>query len=119
MKTGFELLTKMVPKRRAFSVTFPLLTTAKGEKLGKSAGNALWLDEALLSPYEFFQFFYNTADQIIDVYLKLFTFCPISEIDDLMKKHQVRIIHYTYTYYLSWFHFKRRNYSKTYFVVTD
>ena len=72
-------------------MTLPIITNNKGEKLGKSAGNAIWLDSSLLGPFEFFQFFYNTSDQLVETYLKIFTFMPLSEIQDLMKKHKVSI----------------------------
>ncbi len=70
----------------------PLITTSTGEKLGKSAGNAIWLDESLLSTYDFYQYFFNTSDQMVETYLKVFTFLPLSEIDDIMFKHRVRHI---------------------------
>ncbi len=69
----------------------PIITSEKGEKLGKSAGNAVWLDEALLSPFEFYQFFVNTSDQMVETYLKIFTFYHLNEIEQIMKKHSVVI----------------------------
>lgn len=61
-----------------------------GEKLGKSAGNAVWLCEEMLSSFEFYQFFLNTSDDMVETYLKLFTFKPRGEIEDLMEKHRVK-----------------------------
>lgn len=100
IKTGHELISKLRnPKKNAnvagkkklpvFSLTFPIVTTEKGDKLGKSAGNAVWLNPDLVSSFEFFQFFVNTADQMVDTYLKLFTFLPLNEIEDIMQKHRV------------------------------
>lgn len=77
-------------KKPVFSMTFPIVTSDKGQKLGKSAGNAVWLDPTLFSPFEFYQFFVNTSDQMVSTYLKMFTFLSLSEIDDIMEKHQVR-----------------------------
>lgn len=71
-------------------MTFPIVTSEKGDKFGKSAGNAVWLDPTLISPFEFYQFFINTSDQMVGTYLKLFTFIPLSEIDDIMLKHKVK-----------------------------
>ena len=48
MKTGYELISKVLPKSNTFSVTIPIVTSEKGEKLGKSAGNAVWIDEELM-----------------------------------------------------------------------
>lgn len=70
-------------------MTLPLLTNKSGIKMGKSAGNALWLDESQLSTYEFYQSFINTSDHMVETYLKLFTFLPLNEIHDLMQKHKV------------------------------
>ena len=57
-------------------LTLPLLTTSTGEKMGKSAGNALWLDPALTSPFIFFQHFLNTADADTEKFLRLLTLLP-------------------------------------------
>ncbi len=89
MKTGYELITKVDPKaNKLFSITIPIITSEKGEKLGKSAGNAIWLDADKLSPFSFYQFFVNTSDQMVETYLKLFTFLSIDEIDQIMKNHR-------------------------------
>lgn len=69
-------------------MTLPIITSEKGDKLGKSAGNAVWLDEDLFSAFDFYQFFYNTSDQMVETYLKLFTFLPLNEIADLMNNHR-------------------------------
>jgi tyrosyl-tRNA synthetase len=91
MKTGYELITKVNPKtNKAFSITIPIITSDKGEKLGKSAGNAVWLDADRLSPFAFYQFFVNTSDQMVETYLKIFTFLSLDEIEQIMKKHNVK-----------------------------
>lgn len=95
LKTGHELISKLrwgannSSKKPVFSLTFPIVTSEKGDKLGKSVGNATWLDPSLLSSFEFYQFFVNTSDQMVNTYLKMFTFLPLNEIDDIMRKHQV------------------------------
>lgn len=69
--------------------TVPLLTTAAGEKFGKSAGNAVWLDPDLTSSFDLYQFFLRTADADVERYLKLFTFLPLSKISTIMaEQHQ-------------------------------
>ncbi|WVW78116.1 tyrosine-tRNA ligase [Kwoniella bestiolae CBS 10118] len=72
----------------AYGMTIPLLTTSSGEKFGKSAGNAVWLDEARTSPAEFYQFFLRTTDEDVSKYLKLFTFLSIEQIDKVMAEHE-------------------------------
>lgn len=89
IKTGHELVSKLKPDKRVFGITLPIITSEKGDKLGKSAGNAVWLEEALFSSFDFYQFFYNTSDQMVETYLKLFTFLPINEIEDLMRNHRL------------------------------
>ncbi|KAL7336507.1 hypothetical protein BJY59DRAFT_706903 [Rhodotorula toruloides] len=74
----------------AFGLTFPLLTTAAGEKFGKSAGNAIWLDPAMTSPFEVYQFFLRTTDEEVEKYLKIFTFIRVVEIEGIMQDHKVR-----------------------------
>ncbi|WWC86599.1 tyrosine-tRNA ligase [Kwoniella dendrophila CBS 6074] len=72
----------------AYGITIPLLTTSTGEKFGKSAGNAVWLDERRTSPAEFYQFFLRTTDEDVAKYLKLFTFLPIEQIESIMAEHE-------------------------------
>ncbi|MBL8379625.1 MAG: tyrosine--tRNA ligase [Burkholderiales bacterium] len=68
---------------QAYCVTFPLLTTARGEKMGKSAGGAVWLDAERTSPYDFFQYWVNTDDRDVRRFLALFTFLPMDEVERL------------------------------------
>ena len=63
-----------------FALTFSLVTRADGQKMGKSEKGALFLDPALLSPYDFFQYWRNTADADVEKFMLLFTFLPIEEI---------------------------------------
>jgi tyrosyl-tRNA synthetase len=67
----------------AFALTTPLVTTSSGAKLGKTAGNAVWLDAALTSPYEFYQYWRNTEDADVGRFLRLFTWLPLDEIERL------------------------------------
>src|SRR3954463_11563960 len=66
-----------------FALTTPLLTTASGEKMGKTAKGAVWLNADQFSPYDFWQYWRNTEDADVVKFLKLFTTLPISEIDKL------------------------------------
>lgn len=63
-----------------FALTSPLLTTASGAKMGKTASGAVWLDEALLPVFEFWQYWRNTEDADVERFLKLFTKLPLPEI---------------------------------------
>lgn len=83
---GIELIRKRI-KGEAFGLTFPLITTASGEKFGKSAGNAVWLDPELTSPYQFYQYWVNTADEDVEKFLLYFTFRSYDEIKELMQRH--------------------------------
>jgi tyrosyl-tRNA synthetase len=74
---------------RAFGVTIPLLLTSKGEKFGKSAGNAVWLDETMTSLFDFYQFFVKTSDDDVERYLPLFTLMNNEEISAVMNEHKV------------------------------
>lgn len=69
------------PEDLAYGLTTPLLTTASGEKFGKSAGNAVWLDPQMLNSFDLYQYFLKTADNDVERYLKLFTFLPMDTIE--------------------------------------
>ena len=79
---GIEL-TRRAIDARVFGLTTPLLTTSDGRKMGKSAGGAVWLNGAMLSPYEFWQFWRNTTDADVGRFLKLYTELPVAECDRL------------------------------------
>ena len=83
---GMDLIHKKVGGE-AFGFTWPLMTTASGEKFGKSAGNAVWLDGAMTSPYHFYQYWIQTTDEDVEKYLKFFTFLPLEEISQIVKTH--------------------------------
>ncbi|MEY3003921.1 MAG: hypothetical protein RLZZ491_1097, partial [Pseudomonadota bacterium] len=76
-------LTRRVLDAQIFGLTTPLLTTSDGRKMGKSQGGAVWLDGAMLSPYEFWQFWRNTTDADVGRFLKLYTELPVAECDRL------------------------------------
>ena len=66
-----------------YGLTCPLLTTASGAKMGKTAAGAVWLDAGMLSAYDYWQFWRNTEDADVARFLKLFTLLPLSEIERL------------------------------------
>jgi tyrosyl-tRNA synthetase len=70
---GIDLI-RRVRGGKAHGLVMPLLTTSSGAKFGKSEGGAVWLDSALTSPYEFYQFWFNADDRDAGRYLKFFTF---------------------------------------------
>ena len=76
-------LTRRVLEGEIFGLTSPLLTTSDGRKMGKSAGGAVWLNGAMLSPYEFWQFWRNTTDADVGRFLKLYTELPVAECNRL------------------------------------
>jgi tyrosyl-tRNA synthetase len=76
---GIELV-RRVDSGQAYGLTFPLLTTASGTKMGKTEAGAVWLDAEKTSPYDFFQYWRNTEDLDVVKFLKIFTFLPLEEI---------------------------------------
>ncbi|WP_157041615.1 tyrosine--tRNA ligase [Nitriliruptor alkaliphilus] len=76
-------LTRRLHGAEVHGIVWPLLLTADGQKFGKSAGNAVWLDPDLTSPYAYFQWWLNAADADVPRFLRLFTYLPLEEIDDL------------------------------------
>ncbi|MEE8553319.1 MAG: tyrosine--tRNA ligase [Desulfobacterales bacterium] len=76
---GVELIRK-VRQETVFGITFPLITTISGEKMGKTAEGAVWLDPARTSPYEYYQYWINTDDRDVERFMALFTFLPMDEI---------------------------------------
>jgi len=69
-------------------IVLPLLETATGEKFGKTAGNAVWLDPGLTSPYQFYQFWIRTDDRDLERYFKLFTFLDVETINETCRSHE-------------------------------
>ncbi len=76
---GVELA-RRVEDRTLYGLTTPLMTTASGAKMGKTAAGAVWLSDALLSPYAYWQFWRNTDDADVGRFLRLFTELPLAEI---------------------------------------
>ncbi len=76
---GTDLIRRLRQKE-AFGLTFPLLTTASGAKMGKTAAGAVWLDPGMTSPFELYQYFVNVDDGDVVRFLKLLTFEPLDEI---------------------------------------
>lgn len=76
-------------QQRAYGITTPLLLTAAGEKFGKSAGNAVWLNPKETSELDFYQFFLRTADADVSAYLRMFTLLEVEDIEAELKIHAV------------------------------
>ncbi|TCM85291.1 tyrosine--tRNA ligase [Rhodovulum steppense] len=76
-------LTRRILDHEVYGLTSPLLTTADGAKMGKSAGGAVWLNAEMRSPYEFWQFWRNTADADVGRFLRLYTELPLDECNRL------------------------------------
>ena len=83
---GIELIHKK-GGGQAYAITSPLLLTAAGEKFGKSAGNAVWLDSALTSPFAFYQYWVRTDDRDAGKFLRMFTFLDLEEIEAIEAAH--------------------------------
>ncbi len=79
---GVEL-TRRIAAKECFGLTSPLLTTADGKKMGKTVDGAVWLDESMLSAFDYFQYFRNTHDADVIKFLKLFTDLELGEIEKL------------------------------------
>ena len=84
---GIDLIRKKTGKE-AYGFTMPLVTDKNGNKIGKSEGNAIWLDKDKTSSYEMYQFLLNAEDEMVEHYLKVYTFLTKEEIEDIMKKHK-------------------------------
>jgi tyrosyl-tRNA synthetase len=82
MVAGVDLI-RRVMQGEAFAMTFPLLTTASGQKMGKTASGAIWLDAAQTSPYEFYQFWINVDDRDVKRFLNYYTLLPLEKIRHL------------------------------------
>lgn len=78
--SGMDLIRRL-EGGQAFGLTTPLLTTASGAKMGKTAAGAVWLDPARVSPYDYFQYWINVDDRDVERFTKLFTFLPLEQID--------------------------------------
>lgn len=85
--SGHELISR-TSKKEVFGLTLPLITNEEGDKFGKSAGNAIWLDKNKTSEFVFYQFFVRLSDAETENLLKLLTFIPIFEVEDMIEKHR-------------------------------
>ena len=87
---GVELIRK-IGKEDSYGLTFKLLTTKEGKKMGKTEKGALWLDPNKTSPYEFYQYWRNIEDSSVETVLKMLTFLPIEQINELsnLKDEQI------------------------------
>lgn len=84
-------LIRVKEQKPAFAMTFTLLTTSDGKKMGKTAKGAVWLDENKTTPYEFYQYWRNIADEDVEKCMKLLTFLPLEEIAELCAHRDERI----------------------------
>jgi len=81
---GIDLVRRLEGKQ-AYGITFPLIMTADGRKMGKTEKGAVWLDAQRTSPYEYYQFWINTDDRDVKRFLALFTFLPMEEVEEYGK----------------------------------
>ena len=86
LTTGIELIRKL-NNEDVYAFSVPLIVDSTGKKLGKSYGNALWLDKNKTSSYEMYQYILNFEDVMMEDYLKKYTFLSKEEIEDLIKRH--------------------------------
>ena len=90
MLAGTELIRKIAAKD-AHAVTFPLITTSLGQKMGKTEKGTIWLDGSLTKPYEYYQYWVNCDDADLERFLKLFTYLPLNEISVVKKLTDVQL----------------------------
>jgi tyrosyl-tRNA synthetase len=81
---GVDLI-RRVEGSQAYALTYPLLTTNSGAKMGKTAEGAVWLDPEMVSPYEYYQYWINTEDADVERFLSIFTFLPMDQVRELGK----------------------------------
>jgi tyrosyl-tRNA synthetase len=81
---GVDLTRRMVGQT-VYGLTFPLITTSTGQKMGKTHAGTVWLDPERTSPYDFYQYWVNTTDDDVERFLKLFTFLPLERIEELSR----------------------------------
>ena len=85
--TGTELI-RRIAGGKGYAITCPLITKSDGSKFGKSEGGNVWLDANRTSPYRFYQYWLNSSDEDAEKYIKIFTFIPQDEINDIIKEHK-------------------------------
>ena len=81
---GVDLI-RRIEGAQVYALTYPLLTTSSGAKMGKTAAGAVWLDPERVSPYEYYQYWINTEDPDVERFLALFTFLPMEQARELGK----------------------------------
>lgn len=81
---GIDLI-RRIEGQEVFGLTAPLITTSSGQKMGKTAEGAVWLNQEMLSPFEFWQYWRNVQDSDVGRFLKLYTDLPLQEVDKLEK----------------------------------
>jgi tyrosyl-tRNA synthetase len=79
---GVDLI-RRIEGAETYALTFPLLLTSSGAKMGKSAAGAVWLQPELMAPYDFYQYWINVEDADVARFLKLYTFLPLEQIAEL------------------------------------
>ncbi|MFN4006139.1 MAG: tyrosine--tRNA ligase [Chitinophagaceae bacterium] len=87
MTTGTELIRRKAAGE-AFVITCPLITKADGTKFGKTESGTIWLDANKTTPYQFYQFWFNTSDADAEAYIKKFTFLSAATIEEIIAKHR-------------------------------
>ena len=87
---GIDLI-RRAASGSSYGLTFPLITTASGAKMGKTEKGAVWLDPELTSPYDYYQYWINTDDRDAERFLAYFTFLSMEEIEDLLKDGNEKI----------------------------
>jgi tyrosyl-tRNA synthetase len=85
--TGIELIRRKLGGE-AYGITVPLITKSDGKKFGKTEKGNVWLDAEKTSPYEFYQFFINTADQDAEKYIKIFSIRSKDELEKIIDEHK-------------------------------
>jgi tyrosyl-tRNA synthetase len=84
---GVELIRK-INQKESYGLTTPLITLSSGAKMGKTEKGAIWLNEDLLSPYDYWQFWRNTDDADVERFLRFFTEIEISKIEKLIENEK-------------------------------
>jgi tyrosyl-tRNA synthetase len=90
MVAGIDLI-RRIEGKTTYSMTFPLITTSQGHKMGKTEKGTVWLDAELTSPYEYYQYWINTEDADVGRFLALFTFLPMEEIHEVKALTDARL----------------------------
>ncbi len=90
MVAGIDLI-RRIKGKTTYSMTFPLITTSQGHKMGKTEKGTVWLDAELTSPYEYYQYWINTEDADVGRFLALFTFLPMEEINKVKTLKDARL----------------------------